>query len=32
MKCPFCRSENVRKATVYWQCLTCLKDWINGEE
>lgn len=29
MKCPKCGSTNTRKATVYWQCLTCLKDWLQ---
>jgi ribA/ribD-fused uncharacterized protein len=27
MKCPKCKSADVRKATVHWQCLTCDNEW-----
>jgi hypothetical protein len=29
--CPTCGSRNVRKAFVYWQCLTCGVDWLESE-
>ena len=31
-QCPMCRSADVRKATVYWQCLTCGNAWQSSCE
>jgi hypothetical protein len=31
MRCPSCRSSDTRKATVWWQCLTCQTDWLEGD-
>lgn len=28
MSCPKCGSSDVRKATVYWQCLSCNSEWL----
>lgn len=28
MNCPVCHSADVRKATVFWQCLTCSHEWL----
>lgn len=27
MLCTRCRSSNTRKATAYWQCLSCRNEW-----
>lgn len=26
-RCPHCGSRDTRRATAYWQCLTCERDW-----
>lgn len=28
-ECPKCHGSNIRKATLYWQCLTCFFEWIK---
>jgi hypothetical protein len=29
MTCPRCGSIDTRRATVYWQCLTCEQEWLE---
>jgi ribosomal protein L37AE/L43A len=31
-KCPQCKGRNIRKATVYWQCLICGHSWLDDEQ
>ena len=32
VNCPKCRSWHTRKATVYWQCMTCNNEWLEEVE